>query len=390
MARSTQPIADGSYGRKHSREREPAQDVAVGKTASTNHLPAASTAEVRIGPVGAIPELLRKFGVVPSLPFLRAGVPFSMFNNPENKIAFEALGRLLSECSAATDRADFGLLVGERFGLEGLGAIGYLMRNSTTVGEALRALLLHLYLHDRGAVPILINLDESCVLLGYSIYRHGTPGTTQLYDVAIAIGYRALREICGASWKPLRVQLSHFRPKDLRHYRRLLGPNIRFDAEISGIVFESSWLEHAIVGADPNLHELIMQAIEQARANSSMCFADLVRGALQQMVLGGTSSAENVALLFGIHERTLRKRLTADSTSFKQLLGETRFELAKQLLESTEVPLSEIAAALHYADAAVFSRAFRGWSNTSPSEWRAQCDRRVIPGTAEPGAGVAS
>jgi AraC-like DNA-binding protein len=52
--------------------------------------------------------------------------------------------------------------------------------------------------------------------------------------------------------------------------------------------------------------------------------------------------------------------------------------------------LSEIAAALHYADAAVFSRAFRCWSNTSPSEWRAQCDRRVIPGTAEPGAGLAS
>jgi len=34
------------------------------------------------------------------------------------------------------------------------------------------------------------------VLLGYSIYRHGTPGAAQLYDVAIAIGYRALKEIC--------------------------------------------------------------------------------------------------------------------------------------------------------------------------------------------------
>ncbi len=313
MARSKQPVADRSYGREHSREHESSQDVAVGRAAKTSQIAAAADGEVRIGPVAAIPDLLRKFGVVPSLPFVRAGVPLSTFKNPENKIAFEALGRLLSECSTATACAHFGLLVGERFELDGLGAIGYLMRNSTTVGEALRALLLHLYLHDRGAVPILINLDESYVLLGYSIYRHGTPGATHLYDVAIAIGYRALKEICGAAWKPLRVQFSHVRPKDQRPYRRLFGPNIRFDAEVSGIVFAASWLDHAIAGADPNLRELIMQAIKQTRANSTMSFADLVRGALHQMVLSGTSSAENVALLFGMHERTLRKRLTADA-----------------------------------------------------------------------------
>jgi AraC-like DNA-binding protein len=148
---------------------------------------------------------------------------------------------------------------------------------------------------------------------------------------------------------------------------------------VSGIVFEASWLDHAIAGADPNLRELVMQAISQTGANSTMGFVDVVRGALHQMVLSGASSAENVALLFGMHERTLRKRLTAERTSLQQLVSQTRFELAKQLLENTELPLSEIASALRYADAAVFSRAFRGWSKTSPREWRARYDRKAVP-----------
>jgi AraC-like DNA-binding protein len=360
----------------------------VAKAAPTRRQPAAGDGEVRIGPVAAIPDVLRKFGVVPSGPFARAGVPLRVFKNPENRIAFEALGRLFSECATATGCEHFGLLVGERFELDGLGAIGYLMRNSATVGEALRALLLHLYLHDRGAVPILINLEASYVLLGYSIYRHGTPGTPQLYDVAITIGYRVLKAICGSHWKAAHVQFSHGRPKDPRPYRHLFGPNVRFDAEVSGIVFASSWLDQSIPGADPQLRKLVMRAIQQARASSTMSFADLVRGALHQMVLSGTSSAENVALLFDIHERTLRKRLTAEGTGLQQLVDQTRFELAKQLLENTELPLADIASALHFADAAVFSRAFRAWAKTNPREWRARRDRQTFPRAEEPGQGV--
>ena len=372
MARSTPRSSDGAEAEKKTRTRR----VAAPKAAAPSSLPAAEAGQVRIGPVAAVPDLLKKFGVKPSLPFGRAGVPLRTFDNPENRIPFESLGLLLSECSTLTACEHFGLLVGERFELTGLGAIGYLMRNSATLGEALRALLLNLYLHDRGAVPILIPSDPSHVLLGYSIYRHGTPGTTHLYDAAIAIGYRALREICTPDWKPLCVQFSHARPKDPRPYRRLFGPDVRFDAEVSGIMFAASWLDHPIAGADPHLRELIMQAIQQARDDHAMRFADVVRGALHQMVLSGTSSADSVALLFGMHERTLRKRLTAEGTTLHQLVSETRFELAKQLLENTELPLSEIASALRYADAAVFSRAFRGWAKASPREGRGRREQK--------------
>jgi AraC-like DNA-binding protein len=313
---------------------------------------------------------LSQLGIAPRRAFARARVPLRAFKNPESRIAFEALGRLFCECVALTRCEHFGLLVGERFELDGLGALGYLMRNSATVGDALRALLLHLHLHDRGAAPVLIWLEPSSVLLGYSIYRFGTPGMAYLYDAAVAIGYRLLRTICGPKWKPLYVQLSHGRPENIHPYRRVFGPNIRFDGEISGIIFAAEWLDGAIPGADPLLRELIAQSISQIGAIHGMTFADQVRAVMHQMVFSGAFASEDVARLFGIHERTLRKRLTAEQTSLQQIVSQTRFELAKQLLSNTQLAFTDVAAALHYADAAVFSRAFRGWANMSPRAWR--------------------
>jgi AraC-like DNA-binding protein len=349
-----------------------AQPASVSSSAGRAAAHVTADGDVRIGPVAAVPMVLTELGVNPRRAFLRAGVPLQMFRNPENRIAFEALGRLLSECASLTNCGHFGLLVGRHFDLKGLGAIGYLMRNSATVGEALRALLLHLHLHDRGAAPVLLNLDATTVILGYSIYQSRLPGVAQLYDAAIAIGFRALVDICGPAWRPLRVQLSYVRPKDTRPYRKFFGSNLRFDAEVSGIVFASSWLDQAIEGADPALRNLIATAIRQSHANSAMTFADEVRSALHQMVLNGISSSEDVAGLFGIHERTLRKRLAVENTCLQQLVNQTRFTLAQQLLANTQLPLSEIAAALHYADSAVFSRAFRKWAQVSPKEWRAR------------------
>ncbi|MBI1283458.1 MAG: helix-turn-helix domain-containing protein [Thiobacillus sp.] len=328
--------------------------------------------DVRVGPILAIPDILTELGVSPQRAFAEAGVDPRLFQDPENRIQIESLGRLLETCVALTGCHCFGLRVGERFDLKGFGPLGYLLRNSATVGEAIRSLLLHLHLHDRGAAPVLLAPDPSRVILGYSVYRHGTPAIAQILDAAIAIGYRILTELCGPTWKPLRVQFSHSRPGSIVAYRRVFRSNISFEAEVSGIAFASSWLEKPIEGADPTLRDLVAKAILDAQANRPMNFGDQVERALPQMLLSGMASTEAVARLFAIHERTLRRRLEEEGKSLQQLINQTRFELAKQLLENTVLSISEIAAALRYDDPNAFSRAFRHWALVSPTQWRAR------------------
>jgi AraC-like DNA-binding protein len=350
----------------------PQDDVPRGSS-----LAVSAAGETRIGPLMALPTVLEEFGVAPVRAFRQAGIEPCLFDNSENRIAYESLGRLLWACTTLTDRDDFGLQAGSRFTLGNFGALGDLMRNAASVGESLRMLILHLHFYDRAAVPVMLRMDSAAVFLGYSLQHATMPGAGQLQDAAIAVAYRMLRELCGPRWRPRFVQFSHHRPENIASYRRVFGPGVRFDAELSGISFSASWLEHRIAGADPALHGLLHRALQDAESGRPMSVAEEVQCVLLQLLPGGTASSVSVARLFGISERTLRLRLQAEGTSMQRLLAATRLELARHLLQNTHLPLSQIAAALCYADSAVFSRAFRGWAGVSPRQWRA--DSRLTP-----------
>jgi hypothetical protein len=112
--------------------------------------------DIRIGPILAIPQVLQALHARPQTAFDRAGVRMSLFRDPDARLPLEVAGRLFFESARLADCPHFALLVGERFNLDGLGPLGELMRHSPSVGAALRSLLLHLQLHDRGAAPLLL------------------------------------------------------------------------------------------------------------------------------------------------------------------------------------------------------------------------------------------
>ena len=72
-----------------------------------------------------------------------------------------------------------------------------------------------------------------------------------------------------------------------------------------------------------------------------------------------------------MHPRTLRRHLAKEKTSFEALCAELRFDMARELLDLTDLPVGEISTALAYASPSVFADAFRRWSGLSPMAFRA-------------------
>ena len=150
---------------------------------------------------------------------------------------------------------------------------------------------------------------------------------------------------------------------------------VRFNQETATLIFPVADLETSIAGADPLLRAIIEEQIRKMKGNQRSEFADDVRRLLRVRLTG---KVEDIADLLAMNRRTLSRRLRGTGTPYSAIANEVRFETARQLLEDTKVPLSQIAAALGYSEASAFARAFKRWSGKTPTSWRAEGNVREV------------
>ncbi len=328
-------------------------------------------AMLRIGATAALPAVLRNLGADPAVILAEVGLDLTLFDNPDNRISYAARGRLVSHCVARTGCRHLGLLVGQQAGMHSLGIVGMLMKCAPDVGTALRCLVRYLHLHVRGAATTL-TLEAQAVMLGYEVHVPMTAATDQVGDGAVAVMFNIMRDLCGPEWKPSEIRFAHRKPDDTGPFRRYFHAPLRFDAEENAVVFPAGWFGHSLPGADPQLHSLLQKQVEAIEIRDGDDFPAQVRSVLRTAVVTGHSRADQVAAIFSMHARTLNRRLKEFGIGYQALVDESRFEIARQMLDTSAMEIAQIAAMLDYADASAFTRAFRRWSGTTPARWRAK------------------
>jgi len=331
---------------------------------------------VRIGATLAIPAILRSLGANPAEVLAEAGFDLKLFDDPDNRLPYAARSRLMAHCAARTGCPHFGLLVGEEEGLHSLGLVGLLVKDSPDVGTALRNLIRYFHLHVRGASTTL-TVDGNLAMFGYDTYHTRAQATDQIGDGAAALMFNIMRELCSQEWKPIEVRFVHRKPYDVRPFRRFFGVPLCFDAEQYSVVFSATWLSRRLPATDPALRRLLQKEINAIESRHGNDFPEQVRGVLRTALLTGHAGASQIAALFGMPSYTLTRRLKSFGVGFQELVDDIQSEIARQMLEHSEMDVSRIAAALDYSNASAFTRAFRRWTGTTPANWRATRVRAV-------------
>lgn len=325
--------------------------------------------EARVGPIAAIPTLLREFGVSPGMLLKRFNIGEEHFRQPDNTISFETVGRIFHACAQATACAHFGLLVGQRGDASTLGATGFLLRNAPDVLTALSEAIKNSDLQDRGATPFL-EVSDDAALIGYEIFRPEIEGASQIADAALAIIWNVLWGLCGPAWLPVEVHLRRDVPADTSAYQRFFKAPLRFNAVHNAIIFAPDWLAKPIQLADPIMRQHFLRHLQEMRQYSNQDFRGKAFQALLLLLRSQRCTREELAKYFAMHPRTLNRRLLAAGTSFRELHNEARHQTACQLLCDTGSNIEIIGMMLGYSDGAAFSRAFAKWEGTSPAKWR--------------------
>lgn len=326
---------------------------------------------VRVGPLYNIPKLLIDLGCDPEPIFERNGFHPEAFKDTEHRISYLMGSRLLADCVATTNCDHFGLLLGQMASPSYLGVVGFMVNAASTVGQALEALVEYLDLHDEGSTVSLKTEEDYCQL-NFQIFQPGVSAAAQICDLSVVIMCKIMRSLCGNDWNATQVQLMKRRPDNAAPYLRYYRTSVLFDSDKCGIVFPRKHLQLAPPGADELLYHHLELEADLLHQMQHRELLEMLPAVLQRGLLLSRFSASDIADEFGMQERTLHRRLQAADTSFRHELDLVRKSLSTQLLESTGLPVYDIAVSLGYADSSGFIRAFQRWTGISPAAWRKQ------------------
>ena len=104
----------------------------------------------------------------------------------------------------------------------------------------------------------------------------------------------------------------------------------------------------------------------------AVAVAEQIRAALEQHERPTPAS---IARRLAIGQRTLQRRLRKEGSSFTKTFEREQRDLALALLRQGS-SVVDIAYAVGFGDATSFSKAFRRWTDASPTAYRARAAKR--------------
>ncbi len=233
--------------------------------------------------------------------------------------------------------------VGRRYTAESFGVMGWAMRASASVGDAVDVALRFIDLSFAFVIPV-ARLEGDRVVADLD---------------ATALPRDVRRWLLVRDATAIATVLESLVPGGV-------GVEVRVEGDHATLAFAARELERPLVrdrGADRAAAEAACLGIADQRRDVPPTTGD-VRVLVAQRLADGAPMGQLAAAL-GMTERTLRRRLAAEGTGYQRVLDDVRSGLAARLL-AVGLPVADVAARLGYSDASALVHAHRRWTGRPP------------------------
>jgi AraC-like DNA-binding protein len=193
-----------------------------------------------------------------------------------------------------------------------------------------------------------------------------------LYDLMTAAVVHMCRLSAGEAFDPLRVLLRRAEPPCAEQFTEYFRAPVEFEAGRDALLLPTEALQAPLPTANLEIAHASEKVIQGYLAGLDRTeIAVQVTARLVELLPSGDASEQAVADALHMSLRSLQRKLKAEGTSYKALLDSTRRDLAVQYVRSSRMSINEITYLLGFSEPGNFSRAFKRWTGTSPSQFRA-------------------
>ncbi|WP_040632286.1 AraC family transcriptional regulator [Smaragdicoccus niigatensis] len=269
-----------------------------------------------------------------------------------------------------------GLSIGAKYHASMLGIFGFACLTSPTLGDAVRVAARYFELSFAFCLPT-IEVSGSTASLKLALPDISGPVAEFLTLRDLTSMAMVMSDIVGTQL-PLETLSFGFPARESLPEFELFDVTPQYGAPQTSATFSADLLALPLPQASPMTVAMCEAQCEELvmRRRSRSGVARLVREQLVK-IDGSQHTIGRVARALTMSERTLRRRLDEENTSFRQLTDEVHRTLAEELLVTGALSVDDVAVRLGYAEASSFINAFKRWTGTTPARFMRETDGPV-------------
>jgi AraC-like DNA-binding protein len=301
----------------------------------------------------------------------KIGVRLEKRTHPGSRVVRSKQAEIWSAARELTGDPAIGLVVGRHSEPRDFYVLGHAWLAATTLVDAFERMIRYRHVLSNTVSEVVLTRDGSQYVLS-STY----PDTERMpIPIGIDAGISALLRLCeislGRPVYPARAELIFEADWHPEAYAERLQCPIRFECEKNALWFPADVMEEALPGAVPEMLDAVDRiARDYIDSFDRSRVATQVRSLLVRMLPAGKVDQDTVASMLYRSASTLQRQLSAEGTSYRDVLAATRESLAKEYLADPDITPSEVAYMLGFADQSNFGRAFKRWTGMSPGEYQ--------------------
>lgn len=302
---------------------------------------------------------------------VQAGLDASLFARRNNEISMLQMHRLIELVLAAVGDGGIGVDVGWRLPPTAFGNFGYALLCSETMADVMQLCQRFWHLVGRGVSLSVQEHGDLCVIDVVTVAALPEPFSHLIYEATLTSLCRGLQLLIATPVTDMEIWFEFPAPDYASDVTSRLGC-VRYGMPSNQFRFPKKYLNTRLGMHNPTGLKFAIEQCEREEALLDVTQNKIRAKVQQEMSLGaaGYPSLEALSQCLNITARTLRRRLDQAGTSYKTLLEEAKRRDAIRLLDDRELDIQKVAGLLGYQDPANFTRAFRGWTGQTPSQYR--------------------